>query len=225
MNRRRVVQLVALGGFTIPLAGCSNEAADDEDASNGDEDETAEEEDEPVDEPADQEFSGSGDDVIEDVPIEGGLTIVDATHEGEDEFGVRLVPEDGSGTLFADSSGAYTGQTARNIDDGSYVLSVVADGDWDVTIQQPRDTSGERPPLSISGSGNEVRGPFEFDGTYQPSGDFDGESISVNILSSTGDSRQFVFNEGSITNPSQFEYEEIGYVEIKSDGEWSIEIE
>ncbi|WP_241432752.1 hypothetical protein [Natrinema pellirubrum] len=177
-------------------------------------------------EPDDQEFSGTGNDVIADVPIEGGLTIIEALHEGGGDFGVRLIPgDDGSGTLFADSSGAYTGETARDLDEGAYELSVVADGTWEVTIRQPRDTSGENPPLSISGSGNEVHGPFEFDGTYQPSGDLDGGRISVNILSSTGDSRQFVFNESSIASPSRFQYEDAGYIEVKSDGEWSVEIE
>ncbi|WP_222919639.1 hypothetical protein [Natrinema sp. SYSU A 869] len=237
MKRRRVVRLVALSGLTLPLAGCSDEAAEGSDGNDGAADNDGNdndtdggdspEEEEPADGPDDQEFSGTGDAAIGDVSIEGGLTVVDATHEGEGDFEVRLIPDDDgdeAGALFAYSSGASEGQTAQSVDEGTYQLSVVASGDWAVTVRQPRDTSGESPPLSISGTGNEVHGPFEFDGSYQSSGEYDGESISVNILSSTGASRQFVFHEGSIDNPPEFTYEDVGYIEIKSDGEWSVEI-
>ncbi|MFC6763975.1 hypothetical protein ACFQE6_02595 [Natrinema soli] len=227
MNRRQVVQLVALGGLTLPLAGCTNNAAEDNDTADGNGNSTVnEEEEETPDGPEEQKFSGTGPEASNDVSIQGGLIVVDATHEGEDDFEVRLIPENSdAGKVFADSSGTYAGQTARHIDEGTYQLSVVADGGWEVTIKQPRPTSGESPPLSINGTGNEVHGPFEFVGTHQPSGDCDGERISVNVLSPTGDSRAFVFHEDSINNPSAFDYEGVGYIEIKSDGEWSIEIE
>ncbi|QLG49876.1 hypothetical protein [Natrinema halophilum] len=240
MKRRRVMQVVSLGGLALPLAGCTNDVAEDTDdpegtggADNGTDtdsgDDTGNETDEdggPATESGQQEFSGSGESLTDDFAIEGGLTIVDATHDGDGDFGVRLMPEDGGeGTIFADSSGTYNGQTAMHMTSGSYRLSVVAGGDWEVVVQQPRDTSGETPPLSFSGSGNEVHGPFEFDGTYRPSGENDGERISVNLLSSTSDSREFLFHHDSIRNPSSFESHDVGYIEVKSDGEWSVEIE
>jgi len=36
MNRRQVVQLVALGGLTLPLAGCTNNAAEDDENEEND---------------------------------------------------------------------------------------------------------------------------------------------------------------------------------------------
>ncbi len=236
MKRRRFVQVAALGGLTLPLAGCTNESAEGNGGDDGDANESAEnstndgnetvDEEDATSESAGQEFSGNGAQTVSDVSIRGGLTIVDAAHEGSGDFQVRLIPGDGdAGALFADSSGAYAGQTARHIDEGTYQLSVVAGGDWEVTVDQPRPTSGESPPISLSGAGNEVHGPFEFDGSHQPSGDHGGERISVNVLSPTGDARAFVFHEDSIDNPPAFEYDGVGYIEIKSDGEWSVEIE
>ncbi|AEH38181.1 hypothetical protein [Halopiger xanaduensis] len=315
MKRRRVVQLTALGGLTLPLAGCTEEAADadgnetdnetdtDTEASaDGDGDDEDGEDDEDTDGPEDQEFSGSGNDAIEDVSIDGGLTVIDATYErddeeggddesgdgenaneddSEDEFEVRLIPEerlaeddqdgeDGSSiddeqnatddgaenatddeaetgtdddgenaddesedepetvvfvkSEFVDSSGEYEGQTAHPVVEGTYVLSVVADGDWEVTISQPRDESGEEPPISVDGSENEVHGPFEFDGSYQPSGEYSGERIIADIYPITDDPI-FVFHDASIENPSEFEFEGVGYLSVKSDDEWTIEIE
>ncbi|WP_254761676.1 hypothetical protein [Natrinema marinum] len=235
MRRRRIVKAAALGGITLPLAGCTNRSAEgngdagENDGNSTESDGNGAGTEQEADESngADrQEFSGNGSKAVDGVSIDGGLVIVDAAHEGAGDFQVRLVPgDDEASELFADSSGAYAGQTARHVDGGTYQLSVVAGGDWEVTVGQPRPTSGERPPISLSGSGNEVRGPFEFDGTHRPSGDHGGERISVNILSPTGDARAFVFHEDSIDNPPAFEYEGIGYIEIKSDGEWSVEIE
>ncbi|WP_245977558.1 hypothetical protein [Halopiger aswanensis] len=292
-----------MGGLTLPLAGCTNEAAEDDgnetdnetdtdtetsaDGNGDSEDDEDGEDDESTDEPEDQEFSGSGNEAIEDVSIEGGLTVIDATYErssdegddgeaddnesedGDDEFEVRLIPEerlaeddqDGSDTddernatddeaetdtddaeaaddesedepepvvfvksEFVDSSGEYEGQTAHPVVEGTYVLSVVADGDWEVTISQPRDESGEEPPISVDGSGNEVHGPFEFDGSHQPSGEYDGERVIADIYP-ISDDPIFVFHENSIENPSEFEFEGVGYLSVKSDGEWTVEIE
>lgn len=302
MKRRRVVQLTALSGLTLPLAGCADEAAEgdgnetdnetdtetndtDTETSEDEEgdDEAESEDDESPDEPEDQEFSGSGDDAIEDVSIEGGLTVVDATFEGNEEFEVRLIPQErvdtvgdgeddtggnqsaagdedtdgnetdisgaGSATddgdesgggdddeseeepesvLFVKSefvdSGEYEGQTAHPVVEGTYVLSVVADGDWEVTVSQPRDESGEEPPLSIEGSGNEVHGPFEFDGSHQPSGEYDGEWIVADIYP-VSDDPVFMLHEGNIENPAEFEFDGVGYLSVKSDGDWTVEIE
>ncbi|GAB3670705.1 hypothetical protein [Halopiger thermotolerans] len=291
-----------MSGLTLPLAGCANEAAegDENETDNETETETNETdaetsedgEGDSVDEPEDQEFSGSGDDAIEDVSIEGGLTVVDATFEGDEEFEVRLIPQDrvdtggdgeddtggnrsaagdedtdgnetdvsGAGNetddgaagnetddgdesgggdedesaeepesvLFVKSefvdSGEYEGQTAHPVVEGTYVLSVVADGDWEVTVSQPRAESGEEPPISVDGSGNEVHGPFEFDGSHQPSGEYDGEWIVADIYP-VSDDPVFMLHEGNIENPSEFEFEGVGYLSVKSDGEWTVEIE
>ncbi|MFA9501619.1 hypothetical protein ACERIM_02435 [Natrinema sp. H-ect1] len=239
MKRRQVVRLVALSGVAVPLAGCSNEAAEGDD-ENDDTDGDTDDQDGSADESDEREFSGTGSEALEDVSVEGGLTVVDATHEGDGEFQVRLIPEedDGSeddtedtsetestGTLFADSSGEYDGQTAWHMEGGTYQLSVVAGGDWTVTVREPRETSGDSMPVSLEGTGNEVHGPFEFDGSHQPSGDYDGTEINVTILSTTRESTQFVFHEDSIENPTEFEFDGVGYVEVKSDGEWSVDIE
>ncbi|QLG48676.1 hypothetical protein [Natrinema halophilum] len=230
MHRRRVVELATMSVVTLSVAGCTNEPAgteggEDHAGAGGGNETSEEEEDEPANEPDGQKFTGANVGIVDDVSLRGGLTIIDATHQGDDEFGVRLIPEDGDGFLFADSSGSYAGQTAWHTPGGTYELSVVADGDWEVIVQQPRDTSGDRPPVSIAGEGNEVHGPFEFGGRHWPSGDYEGEEIGVNVLSASDTSRTFVFHQGSITNPTAFDFDGVGYLEVKSDGEWSIEID
>lgn len=284
MNRRHVVQSITASGFALALAGCTDESAEGDEADDETDDDTdengaaeadgdgtdaGEAEDEPGDEPPEQEFAGSGDDAVEDVTIEGGLTVVAAAHDESGDFEVRLIPEsdesddgdgddgadsggdtdteDGTdggnetderdedetderdedefGSPFVDWSGEYDGQTAYHLEAGPHVLSVVADGDWEVTIRQPRDVSGESLPVSIDGSGNEVHGPYEFEGAHQPSGEYDGEYIIGDIISATDDSNEIVLHENNVDDPTAFEYEGVGYVMIKSDGEWSIAIE
>lgn len=239
--------MVALAGISLPLAGCTDETAgngdeDDDDDVNGDdettdtgeesengaeESENGDEDDETEDVPEEsdpQEFAGTGDEVFEDLSLEDGLTVVEATHSGTAEFEVRLVPDDGDGMLLADATGDYDGRTAEHVEDDTYLLSVVGHGEWEVTITQPRDTSGDSLPQSISGNGNEVYGPFEFEGPHTASGDYDGEEISVEIFSPT-DEKEFVFYHGNIDDGSDFYHDGIGYVEVESDGDWSIDLE
>ncbi|WP_049888684.1 hypothetical protein [Natronococcus occultus] len=149
MQRRRL---------TLPIRGGNGDDSTDDvdeaddvgevDDANGEdvEDESEDEESaSEVEEPETQSFSGSGATVDDGVEIEGGLTVVDASHSGESNFQVHFVGGEFD-DLFVNEIGSYDGETAALIDAGTYRLDVEADGDWSIEIRQPRASSGGQPP-------------------------------------------------------------------------------
>jgi|AntRauMinimDraft_1070381.scaffolds.fasta_scaffold00363_2 hypothetical protein len=250
MNRRDYLALTGTA-LTTAVAGCSgsgdgspeeaeepNEPAAGEEGSNTEapEEETtdtdAEEQPEPepteeVDQPEAQSFSGSGAEVEQDVPIGGGLTVVEATHtNGESNFQVSLVGGEFD-DLFVNAIGEYDGETAALIDEGEYTLDVEADGDWEVEIRQPRAASGDSLPQSLEGDTPEVHGPFEFDGSHVATGSHSGEAnFQVHVYPAEGSFGELVFNEvGQYDGETTFRHSGVGWVAVQAGGDWSLELE
>lgn len=245
--------------FTSALAGCTSSEDDDEEPEgNGDteteeetenedegnnetteqetEEETddtteeeTEEETEDVEEPDPQSFSDSGAVVEDDIEIEGGLTVVDATHtSGEGNFQVHLVPSEGEfDEMFVNEIGEYEGQTAALIEGDTYQLDVEADGDWEIEIRQPRAASGDSLPQSIGDEINQVYGPFEFDNSHTATGEHTGDgNFIVHVYPPEGDFGEMVFNEiGEYEGETTFRHDGVGWVAVEADGEWSLELE
>lgn len=187
----------------------------------------------PTDTPASTEpdpltYSGSGQEVIDDVDIIGGLTIVEATHDGESNFAVEFVPSEGEyNELFVNRIGSYEGATAELIDSDTYQIDVTADGDWSLTVRQPRPASGESLPQSLDSDKPEVHGPFEFDGTHTATGEHDGDSnFAVRVFPPEGSFAELVFNEiGNFEGETTFRFDGVGFVDIEANGAWSLEME
>lgn len=175
----------------------------------------------------DQSFSGSGQEVREGISVEGGLTVVEATHDGESNFQVSLEGGSEFGELFVNQIGDFDGAQANLVDEGEYILDVNADGNWDVTIRQPRAVEGEQLPVSISGEGARVYGPVQFEGTGIAAGEHSGESnFQVQIYPMEGLFGELVFNEiGEVDGETSYSFDEIGWIDINADGEWSLEFE
>ncbi|MWV40126.1 hypothetical protein [Natrialba sp. INN-245] len=228
--------------------GQVDDTSDDSDSEgstdgNGDETDTDDDEpeetdddtdDEPDDEPEEieeidpQSFDGSGDDVIDGVSIEGGLTVVDATHSsGERNFQVRLVDDSEFDEHFVNHIGEYDGQTAELVEMGEYMLEVNADGEWEIEVQQPVPNDVESLPQELSGEGNRVFGPFDFDGTHTADGEHNGErNFQVSVYPEVGDFSEGVFNEiGEYDGSTTFSHDGPGWVGIVADGEWSVSLE
>jgi hypothetical protein len=203
---------------------------DEADDANGEDvvDESENEESTPeVEEPETQSFSGSGATVDDGVDIEGGLTVVDASHTGESNFQVHLVGGEFD-DLFVNEIGNYEGETAGLIDAGTYRLDIEADGDWSIEIRQPRANSGDSLPQSVSGNEPEVFGPFEFGGSHVASGSHSGDSnFQVHVYPLEGSfAGELVFNEiGEYSGETTFRHDGIGYVAVVADGEFSVDIE
>lgn len=173
-------------------------------------------------------FSGTGQQVEQDVDIAGGLTIVDAEHQGSGNFIVELVdPDSEYDTLFVNDVGSFDGVQADLVESGQYHLDVTADGSWSIEIRQPRGGPGDSLPVSLSGSGPDVIGPIAFEGSGVASGTHDGESnFQVDILPDSGMFGELVFNEiGEFEGETTYDFDGVGWVDINADGDWSIDLE
>jgi len=176
--------------------------------------------------PSDQSFSGSGAAVERDIEIEGGLTVIEASHNGESNFQVSLVPDEGFDVLFINVIGDFDGSQAELVEGGTYLLDIEADGGWSITVKQPRATSGSSPPDSFSGRGPDVVGPIEFDGTHIAEGSHSGEgNFQVRVMPMEGSFSELVFNEiGNFNGETTFSYRGLGWVDVNADGSWQIDI-
>jgi len=177
--------------------------------------------------PETQSFSGSGEEVRRNISIEGGLTVVRASHSGESNFQVSLANDSEFDDNFINVIGDFDGAQAELIEGGEYILDVNADGNWDIDILQPRSGQGDSLPASFSGNGPEVVGPVQFAGTGVATGDHDGESnFQVQTYPMTGSFGESVFNEiGSFSGETTFSFDEIGWVDVNASGNWSVEFE
>lgn len=176
---------------------------------------------------ATQSFSGTGEQGEEGIEIDGGLTVLEATHSGESNFQVSLV--DGSDVVgdFVDVSGDFDGAQAALIGSGEYLLDVDADGSWTVDIYQPRSVTGESPPESLSGNGPDVVGPIGFDGTHMAEASHSGTgNFQVQVLPMVGSSPEILFDEtGEFGGQTTFAFDGVGWIDVNADGDWSLAIE
>jgi len=172
-------------------------------------------------------FSGSGQSVESGIEIDGGLTVIRASHSGESNFQVSLEDDGEFSDSFINVIGDFDGAQADLIDSGEYILDVNADGSWDIEITQPRDSSGDSLPESLSGNGPDVIGPIQFDGTHIAEGSHSGESnFQVRIHPMEGRFSEGVFNEiGEFDGETTFSFNGVGWVDINADGDWDIDIE
>lgn len=180
-----------------------------------------------ITEPDEQSFSGSGQSVESGIDIDGGLVVVEASHDGERNFQVSLEDDTEYGESFINIIGAFDGAQAELVDEGEYLLDVNADGNWDITIRQPRTGQGDELPTTIAGSGPEVSNPIRFSGTGVATGEHDGErNFQVRIYPMTGSFGESVFNEiGEFDGETTYSFDGIGWVDINADGNWSVELE
>ena len=180
-----------------------------------------------ITEPEPQSFSGSGQSVEQGIDIEGGLVVVEGSHDGERNFQVSLEGDSEFGEGFINVIGQFDGAQAALVDEGEYILDVTADGSWDVTIRQPRSGDGDSLPTSFAGTGPDVVGPVQFSGTGVATGEHDGErNFQVRIYPMTGSFGEGVFNEiGQFEGETTFSFNGIGWVDVNADGSWELELE
>lgn len=175
-----------------------------------------------------QNFSGVGSKVEEGVEIHTGLVVVSANHTGESNFAVLLVSQKSDAReLFVNEIGSYTGENAALMEEGTYVLDVRADGEWDIEINQPRSVNGDPLPQSLSGNHDAVEGPFMFTGNHIARGTHSGEgNYNAIVYPPKGQFPELIFNEiGQFDGETTFTFSGIGWVGIGRDGNWSLELE
>lgn len=180
-----------------------------------------------ITEPDPYSFSGTGQSVESGIEIEGGLTVVEATHDGDLSFVVSLVGGPGRENEFISWIGGFDGARADSIDSGEYRLEVDADGSWEVEVRQPRSATGDSLPVSLSGTAPDVIGPIQFEGEHVVAGTH-GETgpFIVRVYRMNGLSR-LIFNEavGEFDGETTVTLDDVGWVDVNADGNWTVDIE
>jgi hypothetical protein len=175
-------------------------------------------------------FSGEGMMVTDFIKVEEGLAVFNFTHDGDSNFIVNLLNEDGDVVSYlANEIGEYEGSIAEYVDQGNYVVRIDADGAWTMDFDQVNfdDSTSD---TSFSGEGNSATQVFHV-GTsglkifeLNHSGD---SNFIVHLLDSDGDIVAYLSNAIGDYEGTTAEYLEAGdyIMNVQADGEWDISIE
>ena len=242
---------MAVSGTMASVAGCVDDVEEDDvqetdDVDEADDTEEAVDEADDVDEVADDDADETDDDVEAEEPeygtfetyefsgqgdtVESGVFVtnlveVRAEHDGQSNFIVHLVDDDRS-HLFVNEIGQYDGTVAEIMDADEYLLDVEADGNWSVEIAELWADRGYDLPISESGTGPTLLGPYEFTGSHVATSSHDGESnFIVRVMPEFGFPTLLANEIGQYDGQTTFNVDEPAWIAIEADGSWSIEIE
>jgi hypothetical protein len=152
-------------------------------------------------------------------------------YDGTGHFTVELKDHNGNAVgSAANALNSYDGSKALGIDsDSDYILNIQASGPWSVEITQPRPTTSQKIPLTITGTG-----PMASDLVYLDSGlvtfrmTYDGTSnFMVELLDHNGRLVDVVTNQiGSYKGSQAIRISEPGIylLNIDADGSWKLDI-
>lgn len=193
---------------------------------------------EPEPEPAEPRpitLSGSGPEATSPFQLESGLTVIRMSHQGDANFIVDLLDENGNSVApmgVANVIGPFQGSTPVQIQrGGQHLLDVQAAGQWQITVEQPRAANA---PAKTSFSGNSAQATqlFELSGglhrvemTHQGDANF-----IVDLLDENGAS---VVPMGLVNEIGPFEgsramqvpEDGIYLFSVQANGPWTIRVE
>ena len=148
-------------------------------------------------------------------------------HQGQANFIVDLLTSRGDEVdNLVNEIGTFTGSTAEGLQAGRYLFKIEADGPWTIRIEQPRPTSGRSLPVSASGRGQSLAGPFQgtgegvrFELRHQGQANF-----IVDILDADGNAMDNLANEiGSFQGSTvSAPPEGVFWLKVQADGRWTI---
>lgn len=180
--------------------------------------------------PAPVVFSGVRDNATAFFETGQRLLEVEMSHAGDSNFIAVLYDADGNRIdNFANVIGEYQGSRYFNPDPGVYVLDIVADGAWTIDISEPSPTTGETPPVSLTGTGDTAAQVLDLQaGSARFNMTHDGDSnFIVWLYDEAGTAEALLANEigqydaSTVENiPSDGFY----FLDIVADGAWTIEV-
>jgi hypothetical protein len=183
-----------------------------------------------VEEPDPIHFEGSGDSVTDTFPVQGGFTVFELTHSGSRNFQVELLESGDMVELLANVIGDWDARNAHGVAGGDYRLDVSADGDWTITVRQPRPTDADVTPAAgetLTGDATDYFGPFSFNGDLLVSAAHSGErNFIVWVLQANGAEFELLFNEiGQYEGQTVFGSEGVGWIRVEAQGPYEITLE
>jgi len=184
--------------------------------------------------PAPINLSGTGQTATSAITVESGLAVFHASCSAcQANFIVEI--DNANGSLVdipINVIGSYSGSIAEGLPAGQYILSVTADQGipWTVQITQPRDVAGMPLPTTLTGLGQEVVGPVAGGSSLRIQATntaTQGGNFIVEVLGANGSMQGIPINEiGSYSGSTIANFLSGGpyYLEINSDGAWSITV-
>jgi len=174
-------------------------------------------------------FSGTGQTATQPFALAGGLNLFTAQCTCQGNFIVEVDSASGSEVdLPVNVIGSFSGTYGDGLAQGSYVLSVTADGPWSVVVTQPRNVPPAALPQTYGGSGEQVVGPFaagtgvrvQAQNTATRGGNF-----ILKILGSDGSLQGLPVNAIGSFDGSAISSDLTGgpyWLAVDSDGTWSV---
>jgi hypothetical protein len=184
--------------------------------------------------PAPIELSGTGQMATSAFTVEDGLAVFQASCSTcQTNFIMEVDQLDGTPLdTPINVTGAYSGSVAEAMSAGQYFLSVTADPGvpWSVEVTQPRGVVGVTPPTTFSGESQDVVGPVAGGANLWISAmntSTHGGNFIVKILGANGSLQgEPIDVVGSYSGSTIANFLSGGpyYLEINSDGAWSVTV-
>lgn len=177
-------------------------------------------------------ITGQGQQATSKVKLNKGLAVFELNSKEGSYFSVWLMDSNGEKIdLLANATGSFTGTKAVQIETtGEYLFNVSGEGKWSIKISQPKPTQGTSKPTSFSGNGQQMtpylklkRGLTIFKITCNG-----GSYFSAWLVDSNGEKIDLLANETGVFNVSkavQIEEDGFYFIQIQSEGGWSIKVE
>lgn len=177
-------------------------------------------------------FSGRGQQFSSKFPLASGLAIFRMRHNGGSNFAIWLLDDMGNNVeLLVNEIGPFDGAKAVGIQQGgTHLLDITADGDWTVSIEEPRPTSAPSGPQTFIGHGQQVSPFFTLgEGLTTFGMAHDGTSnFAIWLLDWRGDWVELLVNEiGPFDGGKAVGIWQGGIylLDITADGSWSVLVE
>ncbi|CAI49785.1 probable secreted glycoprotein [Natronomonas pharaonis DSM 2160] len=176
-----------------------------------------------------ERLDGEGAVVTDEMTLGSGLTVVVFEHTGAGNVIIEL--EGDRTELLVNDIGATSGAVAVPTPAGSYRFDVDAGGEWSLQVGQPRAPAEavRTPPVSATGTGSDVVGPVELNGSETVAGEHDG---SMNFIvegygeaASTSLAGELLFNElGTFDGETKTDLAGVVWLDIEADSDWSLDV-
>lgn len=177
-------------------------------------------------------FSGHGNTTTGFFFLSTGLVTATYTHNGSSNFIVHAIDSSGQDTLFlANEIGVASGtRSDRARFSTNYLLTIQADGDWTITLDQPHPTSAPPAPQTYGGHSRQITSFVQlYSGIITVRATHNGHSnFIVHLVDTNGSIEEFVFNEiGAVNGSKAFGLGTSGiyFFDVDADGDWTLTVE
>ncbi|WP_277552538.1 hypothetical protein [Halobaculum limi] len=174
-------------------------------------------------------FSGTGTSTSAEFDLRRGPITATFSAEERGSFTTQLLAVEGESyddvyltILLAPVEGS---QVASVNVDGSHVLNVETDGAWEITLEQPSDSTAQRLPVEATGSGPGYVDVVAFDGVVRVAGTHRGSSsfIVETVPVDPDEFGELVFAEtGQFDGETTVRVDGPSYVNVDADGDWTL---